>query len=87
VAKLRLDESAFESSQGTNIFSFHDVPVGSETGPAFYSLIIETFSGIKRPGREADQLITTEWNFNFTRPECLHGFHADKFNFFYRMWK
>ena len=46
-AKLRLDESAFESSQRTDIFFFHDVRLGSETDPAFYSVII---GGLFFPG-------------------------------------
>lgn len=57
VAKLRLDEPAFEFNQRTDIFFFHDVHEGSEADPPFYSVIIgHSFSGIKRPGREAGQL-------------------------------
>jgi hypothetical protein len=84
VAKLRLGKPAFESSQRTDIFSFHGVHVRSKAGPAFYSLIVgDSFSGIKRPGCEAGQLIKDEWNLNFTHPECLHGFHTYKFNSFF----
>jgi hypothetical protein len=35
-----MDERAFESSQRTDIFFFHDFHVGSEADPAFYSMII-----------------------------------------------
>jgi len=60
MAKIRLDEPTFESIQGTDIFFFHDVHVGSEADPAFYSMIIgDSFSGLKRPGREAGQLLLT----------------------------
>jgi hypothetical protein len=69
VAKLRLDEPAFESIQRTDIFFFHDFHVGSEADSAFYSMNIgDSFSGIKRPGREAGQLplpcaeVKNEWS-------------------------
>lgn len=57
VAKLEMDEPTFESIQRTDVFFFHDVHVGSEADPVFYSMIIgDSFSGIKRPGLEAGQL-------------------------------
>jgi hypothetical protein len=69
VAKLRPDESAFDSVRRTDIFFFHDVHVGSEADPAFYSMIIEdSFPGIKRPRRESGQLplpcaeVKNEWS-------------------------
>jgi hypothetical protein len=80
VAKLRLGERAFESNQRTDIFFFHDVHEGSEADPAFYSVIIgDSFSGIKRPGRDADQLpvpcaeVKNDWShltFFFYLTEC-----------------
>lgn len=79
VAKLRLDEPAFESIQRTDIFFFYDVHVGSEADPAFYSMIIgDYFSGLKRPRREAGQLllpcaeVKNEWSHLtfICLPEC-----------------
>jgi hypothetical protein len=80
-----LDDRGFESRQGLHFSLHHRIQTGSEAHPASYPMGTRgSFSGEKRPGREADHSPPSSaeaknaWSYTSTPPYAFMAWCSDK---------